>query len=65
MKLFSCDNMNYIIQKNCFYKEIVNFDLLNDHEYDFYHTPLILSLNLSINRIPIEENPEGTYFLRK
>jgi hypothetical protein len=36
--------------------QIVTFDLLNDHEPDFDHGPLTLTLNFSMHMSAIEEN---------
>ena len=39
------------------YNEIINFDILKDHEPDSDHRPLIVTLNFGMHRDPIEDNP--------
>ena len=48
--------MDYMIYDIPIYNQIVYFDLLNDHELDYDHRPLIQPLNFLIHKIPIEEN---------
>jgi hypothetical protein len=48
--------MDYVIYDIPVYNQIVNFDLLNDHEPNSDHRPLTLTLNFSMHKIPIEEN---------
>jgi hypothetical protein len=59
--------MDYVISDIPVSNQIVNFDLLNDHEPNSDHRPLTLTLNFSMHKIPIEENLiiKGTYFLTK
>ena len=35
---------------------MVNFDILNDHEPDSDHRPLLITLNFVMHRVPIENN---------
>ena len=37
--------------------QIINFDILNDHEPDLDHRPLIVTLNFVMHRDPIKDNP--------
>ena len=39
------------------YNEIINVDILNDHEPDSNHRPLIVTLNFVMYRDPIEDKP--------
>jgi hypothetical protein len=48
--------VDYVISDIPISNQIVSFDLLNDHEPDFHHRPLTLTLNFSIKRSTIEEN---------
>jgi hypothetical protein len=48
--------MDYVISDIPIYNQIVNFDLLNDHEPNFDHRPLTLTLNFDMHKNPIEEN---------
>jgi hypothetical protein len=47
--------VDYVIPNIPMYNQIVDFDLLNDHETDFDHRPLTLTLNLVMHKSPIEE----------
>ena len=38
------------------YNKIINFDILNDHDLDSNHRPLIVTLNFLMHRDPIEDN---------
>jgi hypothetical protein len=44
--------------------QITTFDLLNDHEPDFDHKPLTLTLSFSMNRSTIEDNSHNQNNLR-
>jgi hypothetical protein len=48
--------IDYVIYDIPIYNQIVNFDILNDHEPDSDHRPLTLTLNFVMHKIPIEEN---------
>jgi hypothetical protein len=48
--------LDYVISDIPISNQIVTFDLLNDHEPDFDHKPLTLTLNFSFHKITIEEN---------
>jgi hypothetical protein len=48
--------MDYLILDIPIYNQIVKFDLLNDHDPNFDHRPLTLTLNFAMHKIPIEEN---------
>ena len=48
--------VDYIISDLPLYKEIINFDILNDHEPDSDHRPLLITLNFFMHRLPIENN---------
>jgi hypothetical protein len=39
--------------------QITTFDLLNDHELDFDHNPLTLTLNFPMHKSAIEENSDN------
>jgi len=49
--------VDYVISDLPLYNEITNFDILNDHEPDSDHRPLLITLNFVMNRDPIEDNP--------
>ena len=49
--------VDYVITDIPLYNEIINFDILNDHEPDSDHRPLIVTLNFFMHRDPIEDNP--------
>jgi hypothetical protein len=58
--------MDYVISDIPIYNQIVNFDLLNDHEPNSDHRPLTLTLNFVMHKIPIEENFDNQrHFLTK
>jgi len=48
--------VDYVISYLPLYKKIINFDILNDHELDSDHRPLLITLNFVMNRDPIEDN---------
>jgi hypothetical protein len=48
--------IDYVIFDIHVYNQIVNFDILNDHEPDSNHRPLTLTLNFVMQKIPIEDN---------
>jgi hypothetical protein len=48
--------VNYVIYNIHVYNQIVNFDLLNDHNPNSYHRPLTLTLNFVMHKISIEDN---------
>ena len=49
--------VDYVISDLPLYNEIINFDILNDHEPDSDHRPLLITLNFVMHRDPIENNP--------
>ena len=49
----------YVIFDVPLYNKIINFDILNDHEPDSDHRPLIVILNFVMNRDPIEDYPHS------
>ena len=49
--------VDYVISGIPLYNEIMNFDILNDHEPDSDNRPLIVTLNFVMHRDPIEDNP--------
>ena len=49
--------VDYVISNLPLYNEITNFDILNDHEPDSNHRPLLITLNFIMHRDPIENNP--------
>ena len=49
----------YVISGIPLYNEIINFDILSDHEPHSNHRPLIVTLNFSTHRDPIEDNPHS------
>ena len=51
--------VDYIISNIPLYNEIINFDILNDHEFDSDYRPLIVTLNFFMNRDPLEDNPHS------
>ena len=48
--------VDYVISDIPLYNEIINFDILNDHEPDSDHRPLVVTLNFVMHRDPIEDN---------
>ena len=51
--------VDYVISDIPLYNGIINFDILNDHEPDSDHRPLIVTLDFVMNRDPIEDNPHN------
>ena len=49
--------VDYVISNLPLYNEIINFDILDDHELDFDHRPLLITLNFFMHKDPIEDNP--------
>ena len=49
--------VDYFIFDIHLYNEIINFDILNDHELESDHRPLIVTLNFVMHRDLIEDNP--------
>ena len=48
--------VDYVIFDIPLYNEIINFDILKDHDPDWDHRPLIVTLNFAMHRDPIEDN---------
>ena len=48
--------VDYVISGIPLYNEIMNFDILNDHEPNSDNRPLIVTLNFVMHRDPIEDN---------
>ena len=48
--------VDYVISDIPLYNEIINFDILSNHEPDSDHRPLIITLNFSMHNNHIEEN---------
>jgi len=48
--------VDYFISDLPLYKKIINYDILNDHEPDTDHRPLLITLNFFMDRVPIENN---------
>ena len=46
--------VDYVISDIPLYNEIINFDILINHELDSDHRPLIITLNFSMHNNPIE-----------
>jgi hypothetical protein len=51
--------VDYVISDIPVYNQIVNFDLLNDHEPDSDHRPLTLTLNFIMHKNPLEDNSDN------
>ena len=49
--------VEYVIFNITLYNEIIKFDILKNHEPDYDHRPLIVTLNFVMHRDPIEDNP--------
>ena len=49
--------VDYGISDIHLYNEIINFDILKDHEPNSDHRPLVVTLNFFMHRDPIEDNP--------
>jgi hypothetical protein len=56
--------VDYVISDILISNQIVTFDLLNDHEPDFDHRPLTLTLNFAMHRSAIEDNFDNKRKLR-
>jgi hypothetical protein len=56
--------VDYVISDIPVSNQITTFDLLNDHEPDFDHKPLTLTLKFSMHRSTIEENFDNKRNLR-
>jgi hypothetical protein len=48
--------LDYVIYDISIYNQIVNFDILNEHEPDSDERHLALTLNFSMHEIPFEKN---------
>ena len=48
--------VDYVISDLPLYNEIINFDILNNHEPDSDHRPLLITLNFVMHRVPTENN---------
>jgi hypothetical protein len=46
----------YEVQDIPIYNQIVNFNILNDHEHDSNHRPLTLTINFIMHKKPFEDN---------
>ena len=55
--------VDYVIFDIPLYNEIINFDILNDHQPDSDHRPLIVTLNFAMHRDPIEDNSHSEKYL--
>ena len=51
--------VDYVIFDIPLHSKIINFDILNDHEPDLDHRPLIVTINFIMHRDPIEDNPHN------
>ena len=49
--------VDYVISDLSLYNEILNFDILDDHESDSDHRILLITLNFFMHRDPIEDSP--------
>ena len=49
--------VDYVISDIPLYNEIISFDILDDHEPDSDHRPLLITLIFFMHRDPIEDNP--------
>ena len=49
--------VDYVISDLPLYNEIINFDILDNHEPNSDHRPLLITLNFFMHRDPIEDNP--------
>ena len=49
--------VDYVISDIPLYNEIINFDILDDHEPDSDQRPLLITLSFVMHRDPIEDNP--------
>jgi hypothetical protein len=56
--------VDYVISDIHVYNQIVNFDLLNDHEPDSNHRPLTLTLKFTMTKPPLEDNFGNQMHLR-
>lgn len=48
--------VDYVISNLPLYNKITNFDILNNHDPNFDHRPLLITLNFVIHKDPIEDN---------
>ena len=56
--------VDYVISYITIYNQIVNFDILDDHEHETNRRPITLTLNFTIHKISIEEHFENQRHLR-
>jgi hypothetical protein len=56
--------VDYVIYDIPVSNQITTFDLLNDHEADYDHKPLTLTLNFSMKRSAIQENYDNQRNIR-
>ena len=48
--------VDYVVSDISLYNDIINLDVINDHEIDSDHKPLMVTLNCDIHSDPIEDN---------
>ena len=47
--------VDYVIYDILIYNKLIDFNIFNDHEPDYNHIPLIITLNISMHSDPKEE----------
>ena len=48
--------VDYVISDIPLYKRVIDFNIFNDHEPEYDHRPLIITLNIAMHNDPKEEN---------
>ena len=48
--------VDYVISDIPIYNKLIDFNIFNDHEPDYDHRPLIITLNISMHSDPKDEN---------
>ena len=48
--------VDYVISDIPLYKRVIDFNIFNDHEPEYDHRPLIITLNISMHSKPKEGN---------
>ena len=48
--------VDYVLSNIPIYKKLIDFNIFNNHEPDYDHRPLIITLNISMHSDPKEEN---------
>lgn len=55
--------VDYVISDIPLRNKIINFDILNYHENELNHSPLIVNINFVMHNSPIETNSQSEKYL--